>query len=111
MRLECASSVDPSSGGILLATSVKGDETEMDHMVSVAAGQQREKLGAGKVTPADARGNQGDARAESRHHCGTTPSGWRGCASSTTCAPANRSNKPSRWSRSMRWRIRPWRSR
>ena len=41
-------------GEILLATSVKGDETEMDHMVSVAAGQLREKLGAGKVTPADA---------------------------------------------------------
>jgi eukaryotic-like serine/threonine-protein kinase len=41
-------------GEILLATSVKGDDTQMDHLVSVAAGQLREKLGAGKVKPADA---------------------------------------------------------
>jgi tetratricopeptide (TPR) repeat protein/TolB-like protein len=43
-----------NAGEILLATSVKGDETQMDHLVSVAAGQLRERLGAGKVTPADA---------------------------------------------------------
>ena len=41
-------------GEILLATSVKGDETQIDHLVSVVAGQLREKLGAGQVKPADA---------------------------------------------------------
>jgi tetratricopeptide (TPR) repeat protein/TolB-like protein len=41
-------------GDILLATSVKGDDTQMDHLVSMAAGQLREKLGAGQVKPADA---------------------------------------------------------
>ena len=44
-----------SAGEILLATSVKGDETQIDHLISVAAAQLREKLGVGKVTPADAQ--------------------------------------------------------
>ncbi|MGH7464111.1 MAG: protein kinase domain-containing protein, partial [Longimicrobiales bacterium] len=44
-----------TAGDIMLATSVKGDEAQIDHLVSLAAAQLREKLGVGKVTPADAQ--------------------------------------------------------
>ncbi|MGH8638311.1 MAG: protein kinase domain-containing protein, partial [Burkholderiales bacterium] len=45
---------DTNVGDILLATSVKGDETEIDDLVSRGAAALREKLGAGKVTAAEA---------------------------------------------------------
>jgi tetratricopeptide (TPR) repeat protein/tRNA A-37 threonylcarbamoyl transferase component Bud32/TolB-like protein len=45
---------DTSAGEILLATSVKGDDTAIDDLVSRGAAALRERLGAGKVTAAEA---------------------------------------------------------
>ena len=53
MRLDLRLQATAGGGDVLLATSVKGDEAQIDHLVSLAAVQLREKLGVGNVTPAD----------------------------------------------------------
>jgi Tfp pilus assembly protein PilF/TolB-like protein len=62
---------DTRAGEVLLATSVKGDETQIDHLVSGAAAQLRQKLGVGRVTPADAvaiRATLAQSRDTIRHY-------------------------------------------
>jgi tetratricopeptide (TPR) repeat protein len=49
MRLQ-----DTAAGEILLAASVKGDEAQIDNLVSRAGAQLRDKLGVGQVSPEDA---------------------------------------------------------